>query len=214
MPNKIHHRHRQLNLHELVMPPMIPCFRHSSSSNSDKPVGRGSIQFRRTAGSSYATYNTLVWRYFTFRTTFSKRVVWSVTYLERQDLQELVKRAPLSVAPPSIKKSTSKEVADRLHLLDLSFKDQWHSVKDVLVSLLWWWFVFRGTWFEGCLCTSLRYFYFNWAFSFFDPKFCSRMPRTLTTSTTTRQAHGARCAGQVTARKNNAYDSKAAGSVF
>ena len=65
MPNKIHHRHRQLNLDDLVMPPMIPCLCHSSSSNSDKPVRRGSIQFRKTAGSSYATYNTLVWRYFT-----------------------------------------------------------------------------------------------------------------------------------------------------
>ena len=65
MPNKIHHHHRQLNLHELVMPPMIPYFRHSSSSNSDKPVGRGFIQFRKTACSSYATYNTMVWRYFT-----------------------------------------------------------------------------------------------------------------------------------------------------
>ena len=53
-----------------------------------------------------------------------------MTYFERQDLHELVKRAPLSVAPPSIKRSTSKEVADRLHLLDPSFKDQWHLVND------------------------------------------------------------------------------------
>ena len=53
-----------------------------------------------------------------------------MTYFERQDLHELVKRAPPSPAPPSIKISTSKEVADRLHLLDPWFKDQWHLVDD------------------------------------------------------------------------------------
>ena len=63
-------------------------------------------------------------------TLLAKRVVWSVTYLERQDLHELVKRAPPSVVPPSIKRATSKEVADRLHLQDPLFKDQWHLVND------------------------------------------------------------------------------------
>ena len=62
-------------------------------------------------------------------TLLAKRVVWSVTFLERQDLHELVKRVPLSVAPPSIKRSTSKEVADRLHLHDPLFKHQCMAVR-------------------------------------------------------------------------------------
>ena len=104
-------------------------------------------------------------------TLLAKRVVSSVTFLERQDLHELVKRAPPSVASPSMKRATSKEVADRLHLHDPLYKDQWHLVNDehpehrmntTLVwnldfsgeddfcLLHWWWFVLRQ-----CLC----YFY-------------------------------------------------------
>ena len=63
-------------------------------------------------------------------TLLAKRVVGSVTYLERQDLHELVKRAPPFVGSPSIKRATSKEVSDRLHLHDPLFKDQWHLVND------------------------------------------------------------------------------------
>ena len=154
---------------------MIPCFRHSSSSSSDKPVGCDSIPFRKTAGSSYATYNTLVWRYFTFRTTFSKRVVWSVTYLERQYLHELVQRAPPSVAPPSWKRATSETCS--IHCLKINGIYDEHpehtmnitpvwvlgfSVKDVLVS-----YIDDGLYFEANylkdtfvrLCTSLCYIY-------------------------------------------------------
>jgi kexin len=64
-------------------------------------------------------------------TLLAKRMVSSVTFLERQVLHELVKRAP----PPPIPvgpshRATSKEVADRLHLPDPLFKDQWHLVND------------------------------------------------------------------------------------
>ena len=43
MLNKIHHHRRQLNLHELVMPPIIPCFRSSSSSKYDPITFTSSI---------------------------------------------------------------------------------------------------------------------------------------------------------------------------
>ena len=61
-------------------------------------------------------------------TLFAKRVVSSVTYLERQILYELVKRAPPPVAP--LHSATSEEVAERLHLLDPLFGEQWHLVND------------------------------------------------------------------------------------
>ena len=52
-----------------------------------------------------------------------------MTYLERQDLHELVKRAASLLFRP-LKERHSKEVADRLHLLEPLFKDQWHLVND------------------------------------------------------------------------------------
>ena len=62
-------------------------------------------------------------------TLLAKRVVSSVTFLERQFLQELVKRAPPPPFFPS-HSATSQEVADRLHLHDPLFKEQWHLVND------------------------------------------------------------------------------------
>ena len=90
--------------------------------------------------------------------------------------------------------------------------------------LHWWWFVFRGRWFKKYLYTSLCCFYYSLTF-FPEPEIYSRMPRTLTTTINdhvskphgARDHYGARCAGQVAARKNNAcgvgiaYDSKATG---
>lgn len=61
-------------------------------------------------------------------TLLAKRVVSSVTYLERQTLYELVKRAPPPVAPSH--SATAQEVADRLHLQDPLFTEQWHLVND------------------------------------------------------------------------------------
>ena len=237
MPNKIHHRHRhcQLNLHELVMPPMIPCFRHSSSSNSDKPGGRGSIQFRKTAGSSCATYNTLVWRYFTFRTTFSKRVVWSVTYLERQDLHELVQRAPPSVAPPSWKRATSETCSihgiwSTMNIRNIRWTSHqfefWVSASKmswsptlmmVCISRQMIWRIPLYVFVRHCVIfTKTARFLF-----FFDTEFCSKMPRSLKTSTTMSNylnlmacaiimALGVRAKWQL-GITNHIYDSRAAG---
>jgi hypothetical protein len=61
-------------------------------------------------------------------TLLAKRVVSSVTFLERQILHELVKRAPPPVAP--LHSATSQEVADRLNLHDPLFIEQWHLVND------------------------------------------------------------------------------------
>ena len=58
-------------------------------------------------------------------TLLAKRVASSVTFLEQQSLQELVKRAP---PPPH--SATIQEVADRLHLKDPLFTEQWHLVND------------------------------------------------------------------------------------
>lgn len=61
-------------------------------------------------------------------TLLAKRVVSSVTFLDRQIPQELVKRAPPPVAPSH--SPTAKQVADRLHLQDPLFTQQWHLVND------------------------------------------------------------------------------------
>ena len=61
-------------------------------------------------------------------TLLAKRTVSSVTFLERQDLHELVKRAPPPITLSH--RATSQEVADRLHLQDPLFKEQWHLVND------------------------------------------------------------------------------------
>jgi kexin len=61
-------------------------------------------------------------------TLLAKRVVASVTFLERQILQELVKRAPPPVVPSH--RATAQEVAERLHLQDPLFTQQWHLVND------------------------------------------------------------------------------------
>ena len=61
-------------------------------------------------------------------TLIAKRVVASVTSLERQTLHELVKRAPPPVTPSH--SATSQEVADRLNLHDPLFTEQWHLVND------------------------------------------------------------------------------------
>ena len=61
-------------------------------------------------------------------TLLAKRVVASVTYLERQTLYEPVKRAPPPVAPSHT--ATAQEVADRLKLRDPLFTEQWHLVND------------------------------------------------------------------------------------
>ena len=61
-------------------------------------------------------------------TLLAKRVASSVTFLERQTLHELVKRAPPPVAPSH--SATSQEVADRLNLHDPLFTEQWHLVND------------------------------------------------------------------------------------
>ena len=58
----------------------------------------------------------------------AKRVVSSVTFLERQLLHELVKRAPPPVAPSH--SESSQDVAERLHLHDPLFREQWHLVND------------------------------------------------------------------------------------
>ena len=61
-------------------------------------------------------------------TLLAKRVVSSVTFLERQTLYELVKRAPPPVSPSHV--ATAQEVAERLHLQDPLFGEQWHLVND------------------------------------------------------------------------------------
>jgi kexin len=61
-------------------------------------------------------------------TLLAKRVVSSVSFLERQILQELVKRAPPPVAPSH--NATAQEVAERLHIQDPLFTQQWHLVND------------------------------------------------------------------------------------
>ena len=63
-------------------------------------------------------------------TLLAKRMVSSVTFLERQFLHELVKRAPPPPPAAPSHSPTSQEVADRLHLHDPLFKEQWHLVND------------------------------------------------------------------------------------
>ena len=153
------------------------------------------ISILRIAGKP--TVDRFFTRVFKLRYPTLLRVVWSVTYLERH---ELVKRAPPSVAPPSIKRATSKDFETWKDALPHPlFKDQWHLVNDehsehMMNTTPVWELCFSGC--PGLLhCISrqmiwrmplyvLCYFYYSWA-SFFDPEFCSRMPRTLTTSTTT-----------------------------
>jgi kexin len=129
----------------------------------------------------------------------AKRVVSSVTFLERQTLRELERRAPPPVAPSH--SETSQKVADRLNLHDPLFKEQWHLVndehpenmmnttpvwdmgftgKDVLVS-----YIDDGLddQAEDLKDAFVRIVYF---FTFFAlTRVCSRMPRTPTTSTIT-----------------------------
>ena len=79
---------------------------------------------------------------------------WSVSYFERQDLHELVKCAPPSVAPPSWKRATSETCS--IHCLKI--KGNWSTMdtrnirwiphqfqgQRCLGLLHWWWFIFRG----------------------------------------------------------------------
>lgn len=61
-------------------------------------------------------------------TLLAKRVVSSVTFLQQQILHELVKRAPPPVVPSH--SATAEEIAERLHLQDPLFTQQWHLVND------------------------------------------------------------------------------------
>ena len=123
-------------------------------------------------------------------TLLAKRVVLSVTYLERQYLHELVKRAAFLLFRP-LKERHSKEVADRLHLLEPLFIDQWHLVNDEhsehmtnTTPVVFWVSAAKMSWSP---ITSSDGLYFGWfeRCTFSDPELCSRMPRILTTSTTT-----------------------------
>ena len=133
-------------------------------------------------------------------TLLAKRVVSSVTFLERQVLQELAKRAPPPpIAPPH--NATAQEVAERLHLDDPLFTEQWHLVNDeypehmmnttpvwdmglsgkgVLVS-----FIDDGLDNEAedlrdAFVRTLRLYFSLWLI-----RACSRMPKIPTTSTIT-----------------------------
>lgn len=134
-------------------------------------------------------------------TLFARRVASSVTFLEQQTLHELEKRAPPPVAPLHTEKS--QQVANRLHLLDPLFNEQWHLVNDehpenmmnttpvwdmgfsgkgVLVS-----YIDDGLDFQAddlkdafvsiCVLTAVPFFCLT--------RVCSRMPRTPTISTIT-----------------------------
>ena len=115
MPNKIHHRHHQLNLNELVM----PLWYRVSVIHPPPTVRRGSIQFRKTADLSYATYNTLVWRYFTFQKGgLVSDLLWTTRFTRTRK------------ARSTLRFSSVLEESDIRHLLDPLFKDQWHLVND------------------------------------------------------------------------------------
>ena len=58
---------------------------------------------------------------------FSRRIVDSVNFLERQTPRRLVKRAPPPIQPPL---ATSAQVAKSLGLKDPKFPEQWHLVND------------------------------------------------------------------------------------
>ena len=168
------------------------------------------------------TYNTLVWRYFT------RQKGGFVS-----DLHELVERAAsASLLFRPLKERHSKEVADRLHLLEPLFKDQWHLVNDEHSEHMtnttpagFWVSAAKMSWSP---ITSSDGLYFDSEADdlkdvhFLTPSFdlgCREFLRLQWP----RQAHGARdhhgtrCAGQVAARKNHAwgvgiaYDSTAAG---
>ena len=134
-------------------------------------------------------------------TLLAKRVVSSVTFLERQNLHELVKRAPPPIAPSH--SATSQQVADRLHLDDPLFKEQWHLIndehpehmmnttpvwdmgisgKDVLVS-----YIDDGLYYDAddlkdAFVRILYFPFYSWVRFFFDLTVFLRMPRTPTTS--------------------------------
>lgn len=59
---------------------------------------------------------------------FSRRIVDSVNFLERQTPRRLVKRAPPPLLKPSL--ATSAQVAKRFGLKDPKFPEQWHLVND------------------------------------------------------------------------------------
>ena len=61
-------------------------------------------------------------------TIYARNVVSSVRFLELQAPQELVKRAPPPVRPPS--PTSALGVANRLGLKDPLFPEQWHLVND------------------------------------------------------------------------------------
>lgn len=61
-------------------------------------------------------------------TLLAKRIVSSVSFLEAQTPQWLVKRAPPPVRPPV--RASSEEVAKRLGLKDPLFEKQWHLIND------------------------------------------------------------------------------------
>jgi kexin len=58
---------------------------------------------------------------------FSRRIVDSVNFLERQTPRRLVKRAPPPIKP---RLATSAQVAKSLGLKDPNFSEQWHLVND------------------------------------------------------------------------------------
>ena len=167
MPNKIHHRHRQLkkNLWCLL-------WYRVSVIHPPPTVRRGSIQFRKTADLSYATYNTLVWRYFTFQKGgLVSDLLWTTRFTRTRK------------ARSTLRFSSVLEESDIRHLLDPLFKDQWDlvndehpehtmnttpvwvlgfSVKDVLVS-----YFDDGLYLEADdlkVCTSFCYSYCSWTF--------------------------------------------------
>ncbi|KAH9479765.1 Protease KEX1 [Psilocybe cubensis] len=148
----------------------------------------------------------------------AKRVVSSVSYLEAQTPQWLVKRAPPLVQPGS-----SMDVAKRLGLKDPLFGEQWHLINDehpehMMNTTPVWDMGFTG---KGILTSFLDdgldfdsedlkdAFDAENSYDFNDHV---DLPRPVTEL----DHHGTRCAGQVAARRNDvcgvgiAYDAKAA----
>ncbi|KAF4610793.1 hypothetical protein D9613_006615 [Agrocybe pediades] len=153
---------------------------------------------------------------------FARKVASAVQFLELQTPQELVKRAPPSIRPPT--RASAEEVKMRLGLQDPLFTEQWHLVNDEYPEHM---MNVTPVWDMGLTGKGIRTSFLDDGLDFeaddlrdaFDEKnsydFNAHVP--LPRPTGARDHHGTRCAGQVVARRNEAcgvgiaYDAKAAG---
>ena len=125
----------ELRDHWVVRTPKLPSQALVGRDSEDR-VYRALDEIRRRATSPLESRSEDV--------LHSKRVSSSVTYLARQELKQRVKRAPPPIPASRPKDSeTASAVAQRLHIVDPEFPQQWHLINEdfpqhmMNVSALW-----------------------------------------------------------------------------